>query len=163
MILRNNDQQKGVLIDLDLAKEKESDPDTTSAPHRTGTLEFMAIEVLKGSPHTWRHDLESFFYVLIWICIIGGKSKPGGIPEPLQKWSWKPASDTKYTQMTSEMDFEGLLGIFGDKFGSLKGMVRRMREVLFGPFGGGFYGTPVDHHDMYAMFIKVLDDECKMC
>lgn len=163
MILRNSDRQKGVLIDLDLAKEKDSDSDTSRAPHRTGTLEFMAIEVLKGMPHTWRHDLESFFYVLIWICIIGGKPKPGGVPELLQMWSWKSAPNTKYAQMTSEMDFEELLGIFGDKFGSLKGMVREMRKVLFGPFGGGFYSTPVNHHDMYSMFIKVLDDECKTC
>ena len=28
----------------------------------------MAIEVLLGIDHTYRHDLESFFYVLIWLC-----------------------------------------------------------------------------------------------
>ena len=31
-------------------------------------MEFMAIEVLLGIDHTYRHDLESFFYVLLWIC-----------------------------------------------------------------------------------------------
>jgi hypothetical protein len=28
----------------------------------------MAAGLLAGEPHTYRHDLESFFYVLIWIC-----------------------------------------------------------------------------------------------
>ncbi len=31
-------------------------------------MEFMAIEVLRRVAHTYRHDLESFFYVLLWIC-----------------------------------------------------------------------------------------------
>ncbi|OXV09097.1 hypothetical protein Egran_03140, partial [Elaphomyces granulatus] len=31
-------------------------------------MEFMAIEVLLNVDHTYRHDLESFFYVLIWQC-----------------------------------------------------------------------------------------------
>jgi hypothetical protein len=29
----------------------------------------MAIEVLQGKEHTYRHDLKSLFYVFIWICI----------------------------------------------------------------------------------------------
>jgi len=28
----------------------------------------MAIQVLTKAVHTYRHDLESFFYVLLWIC-----------------------------------------------------------------------------------------------
>jgi Fungal protein kinase len=61
---------KGMLIDLDLAKELDSVP--SRASHRTGTMQFMAIEVLQGKGHTYRHDLESFFYVLIWMCIRHG-------------------------------------------------------------------------------------------
>ena len=56
----------GMLIDLDLAKEVGKGP--SGARHRTGTMEFMAIEVLLGYAHTYRHDLESFFYVLLWLC-----------------------------------------------------------------------------------------------
>jgi serine/threonine protein kinase len=54
---------KGRLIDLDLAKELDSMP--SGARHRTGTMQFMAIEVLEGKGHTYRHDLESFLYVFI--------------------------------------------------------------------------------------------------
>lgn len=31
-------------------------------------MEFMALQVLQRVAHTYRHDLESFFYLLLWIC-----------------------------------------------------------------------------------------------
>lgn len=52
-----------MLIDLELGKEEGKGP--SGARHRTGTMEFMAIELLLGIWHTYRHDLEAFFYVLI--------------------------------------------------------------------------------------------------
>ena len=52
---------KEMLIDLDLAEELNSLP--SGASHRTGTMQFMAVEVLQGKGHAYRHDLESFFYV----------------------------------------------------------------------------------------------------
>lgn len=56
----------GMLIDMDLAKELGTG--RSGARCRTGTMEFMAIDVLLGADHTYRHDLESLFYVLIWQC-----------------------------------------------------------------------------------------------
>ncbi|KAI5808935.1 hypothetical protein DFH27DRAFT_650196 [Peziza echinospora] len=41
---------RGMLIDLDLAKELNGGP--SRARHRTGTMEFMAVEVLLGGSHT---------------------------------------------------------------------------------------------------------------
>lgn len=32
-------------------------------------MEFMAIGTLNSEVHTFRHDLESFFYVFLWICV----------------------------------------------------------------------------------------------
>ncbi|KAF4637478.1 hypothetical protein G7Y89_g576 [Cudoniella acicularis] len=61
------DALKGRLIDLDLAKELDGMP--SGARHRTGTMQFMAIEVLEGKGHTYQHDLKSFFYVFVWMCI----------------------------------------------------------------------------------------------
>ncbi|OJD25349.1 hypothetical protein ACJ73_03286 [Blastomyces percursus] len=55
-----------MLIDLDLAKEVGSG--RSGARHQTGTMEFMAIEVLPNIDHSYRHDPESFFYVLLWQC-----------------------------------------------------------------------------------------------
>jgi Fungal protein kinase len=59
-----------MLTGLDLAKELDGVP--SGASHRTSTMQFMAIEVLQGKGHTYRHDLESFFYVSTWICIRHG-------------------------------------------------------------------------------------------
>lgn len=74
------DGLSGFLIDLDLAVEM-TDIVPSGARHRTGTMEFMAIAALNGDVHTFRHDLESFLYVLVWICInyrpaVGGISRP---------------------------------------------------------------------------------------
>jgi serine/threonine protein kinase len=72
---------KGRLIDLDLAKELDSMPG--GARHRTGTMQFMAIEVLEGKGHTYRHDLESFLRLRmdvhsIWLRRYGqAKTKQG--------------------------------------------------------------------------------------
>jgi hypothetical protein len=56
----------GVLIDLDLAIDINR-LTKSGASHRTGTQDFMAVGVLEGEPHRARHDLESFFFVLLWV------------------------------------------------------------------------------------------------
>ncbi|KUI73248.1 hypothetical protein VM1G_08725 [Cytospora mali] len=56
------------LIDLDLAI-KELRPEASGAKGRTGTRAFMAIGALEGEQHSFMHDLESFFWVLFWLCI----------------------------------------------------------------------------------------------
>lgn len=61
----------GMLIDLDLAIVGG---ERSGARHQTGTMEFMAIDVLRGVKHTYRHDLESFFYVLCgYALVVRGK------------------------------------------------------------------------------------------
>ncbi|EUC60699.1 hypothetical protein RSOL_361000, partial [Rhizoctonia solani AG-3 Rhs1AP] len=61
--------QEPYLIDADLGKSVNKLGTPSSNP-RTGTLPFMAIDLLVEAPppHLYRHDLESFFYVLVWIC-----------------------------------------------------------------------------------------------
>ena len=52
----------------------------------------MAIGALLGEPHSFMHDLESFFWVLFWICIHydgldeKGKVKRRIIPQ-YEKWN----------------------------------------------------------------------------
>jgi len=62
-----------ILNDWDMASEltDEGEVPNSAALHRTGTLPFMAIDLLGTSPppHYYRHDLESFFYILIWAAI----------------------------------------------------------------------------------------------
>jgi len=64
----DNPSRKSFLIDLDLAiKEKREGP--SGARGKTGTRAFIAIGVLLGEKHSFRHNLESFFWVLFWICV----------------------------------------------------------------------------------------------
>jgi hypothetical protein len=46
----DEEDPRGIPIDLDLAKELDSGP--SEARYRTRTTEFMAIEVLKGKAYT---------------------------------------------------------------------------------------------------------------
>lgn len=62
----------GILIDLDLAaivKDKDGN-DIDVKPILTGTVPYLAVDLLQDDPPSkcyYRHDLESFFYVLVWI------------------------------------------------------------------------------------------------
>ncbi|KAL9099679.1 MAG: hypothetical protein Q9163_004853 [Psora crenata] len=53
----------GTLIDADLSKELGSGK--SGARHR---MEFLAIQVLQLIDPTYRYDLESILYTLLWIC-----------------------------------------------------------------------------------------------
>jgi hypothetical protein len=62
----------GVLLDWDLASliDELNAVIPSNAKHRTGTIPFMSISLLRGNtPHRYCHDLESFFYVLIWAAV----------------------------------------------------------------------------------------------
>lgn len=65
MMDKNN---RGLLIDLDLAIDEQR-IGTSGVKGKTGTWAFMAIGALQGELHSFMHDLESFFWVLFWICI----------------------------------------------------------------------------------------------
>lgn len=63
----------GILNDFDMATERLLDAkeaEVSAAHHRTGTLPFMALELVDNDEtepvHLYRHDLESFFCILIW-------------------------------------------------------------------------------------------------
>ncbi|OJI90659.1 hypothetical protein ASPTUDRAFT_62688 [Aspergillus tubingensis CBS 134.48] len=66
----NNPFWPAFLIDLDLAiKEQRDIPAPESNGSKTGTRPFMAIGALMGEKHSFMHDLESFFWVIFWICV----------------------------------------------------------------------------------------------
>ncbi|KAK7029724.1 hypothetical protein R3P38DRAFT_3512436 [Favolaschia claudopus] len=71
----------GVLNDFDLALRLGKKSESTSK-QRTGTKPFMAKDLLVDEPpeHLYRHDLESFLYVLVFLtCKIENS--------PLEKWA----------------------------------------------------------------------------
>ncbi|KAI5781313.1 hypothetical protein DFH27DRAFT_310243 [Peziza echinospora] len=100
----------------------------SGAPHRTGTLPYMAIGVLWSELHTYRHDLESFLYILL--SILRG-SPPAewssGHPENIAR--------LKRGLMTNTTDFERFLGSApgggAGAGGKLLDVAREWRNVLF--------------------------------
>ncbi|KAL2169557.1 hypothetical protein VTG60DRAFT_5950 [Thermothelomyces hinnuleus] len=64
----DNPSWPSFLIDLDLAIREQREG-ASGARGKTGTRAFMAIGALLGEQHSFMHDLESFFWVLFWICI----------------------------------------------------------------------------------------------
>ena len=158
----------GMLIDQDLAKEIGTGP--SGARHQTGTMEFMAIQVLRRISHTYRHDLESFFYVLLWICgrrawERGYRCKAAHQPREsmLSKWytgSYKEIAQNK----TYAMLFDGLrelLEEFPAVFDCVKPLCEEIRGILFPLSENGtlFNGTPSDPPEkLYDPIIKAFDN-----
>lgn len=166
---------KGRLIDLDLAKELDSVP--SGASHRTGTMQFMAIEVLQGNGHTYRHDLESFFYVFIWMCIRYGHDNLGGREEAaashsrpiirrvrpgntsiLQGWYTGTYAQIANIKRGHMVGFTEITAEFAPEFINLKDLAHELRDVLF-PFHGKlfFAGTYKDRNIMYGGMIDAFD------
>jgi hypothetical protein len=69
----DSNSAKGVVNDWDMAShlDDRGEVPTSTARHRTGTIPFMACDLLVDKPpvHIYRHDLESFFYILIWAAV----------------------------------------------------------------------------------------------
>ncbi|KAI4087136.1 MAG: hypothetical protein L6R37_008352 [Teloschistes peruensis] len=158
----------GMLIDQDLAKEIGSG--RSGARHQTGTMEFMAIQVLQRVAHTYRHDLESFLYVLLWMCArraweMEFECKLVDRPKRniLTKWytgSFDDIADAKKGYMHID-DFEKILNEFPAAFDRVKPLCEKIRGVLFPLLKDGalFTGTPSDPPEkLYQPIIEAFED-----
>ncbi|KAG6095125.1 hypothetical protein E4U31_006005 [Claviceps sp. LM219 group G6] len=129
------DGYKGMLIDLDLAKKMDEGP--SGARFRTGTIEFMAVGVLLGQQHTYRHDLESFLYVFIWLCFVYGAKGKGREPMDhvtLLGWSEGPSFYAIAVAKLGNMvaTFYLLMKKFPAECGErVKQLIATIRDILF--------------------------------
>ncbi|VDC02063.1 unnamed protein product [Peniophora sp. CBMAI 1063] len=86
----------GVLDDFDLASNDSRSDEDVERLERTGTLPFMALDLLQARsqnetlPHLYRHDLEAFYWMLIWTCncIYDGQEDLEGERAVFRRW-WK--------------------------------------------------------------------------
>lgn len=161
------DNLKGYLIDLNQTPETTR-TSPTAAPHRASTNEFMAIGALEGMPHTYRHDLESFYYVFIWICIhytlTDGVAAPCTVHKPaLEGWtsdSHALAAAIKFGSISTgntsgTQGLERILDSFEDWARGLKELAREWKGVLF-PVREGLVWTGTDD-DQAPLYQDVLD------
>ncbi|OJD28400.1 hypothetical protein ACJ73_00178 [Blastomyces percursus] len=135
---KDNPSWPAFLIDLDLAIKTQRDG-SSDARGKTGARAFMAIGVLYGEKHYFMHDLESFFWVLFWICIhYDGRGK-GSSVEEFEKWNYMNTGElacAKKGVVNDESDFLRLAeDYFTPYYRSLTHCVNRLRRLVF-PDGG---------------------------
>ncbi|KAM5469182.1 hypothetical protein MauCBS54593_004534 [Microsporum audouinii] len=130
----DNPSWRAFLIDLDLAIRVERDG-FSGARGKTGTRAFMAIGVLNGEKHSFMHDLESFFWVLFWICIHYDSPSKGKRVPRFEKWNYMDTielADAKKGVISDESDFLTTAAEnFTPYYQPLASWVNRLRRVVF--------------------------------
>ncbi|KAI5928218.1 hypothetical protein F4810DRAFT_719865 [Camillea tinctor] len=138
MINEDNSSPSAFLIDLDLAI-REQRAGVSGAKGKTGTRAFMAIGALLGEQHSFMHDLESFFWVLFWICIhYNGPGKNIGQTE-FESWNYEDDMKLARSKLGTVGDESMFIDIarkhFSDFYQPLIQCVNELRKAVF-PRGG---------------------------
>ncbi|KAG6171095.1 hypothetical protein E4U11_001192 [Claviceps purpurea] len=155
----DNPSRKSFLIDLDFAINTEREK-PSGAQGRTGTTIFMAIGLLRGDEHSFMHDLESFFWVLFWICI--HYEGPGKSIEPTRYEYWDHLSDMELSciklGVISDTKFRNPETLeFTPYFQPLIPHVCKLRKVVFP--GGNPRDEPLPK--LYSMMLRVIREAQK--
>jgi serine/threonine protein kinase len=134
-VLVNEKDNSGFLIDLDRAI-REKRLKTSGARDKTGTKVFMAVGALSGQQHSFMHDLESFFWVLFWICIHYSEPKeaPRVMPE-FGRWNYLTTDELatmKAGTISNERRFlEMMLNCVTPYFQPLIPCINELRDIVF--------------------------------
>ena len=155
-IMLTENEDDGFLIDYDLATRTSIDR-ASGAPGKTGTKVFMAIGALLGEPHNFMHDLESFFWVLFWICIhydvLKGKIKRRIVPQ-YEDWNYLPTerlAREKAGQISKGI-FDTVDSYFTEHCKPLLPCLKELHQVVF-PGGRRWF---TEHRALYSDITKIL-------
>ena len=114
----DDERKVGVLNDFDLARF--ADQDGASGQDNTGTLPFMALDLLSEEglhgeiPRRYRHEAESFAWSIICLYFATGKDNQGRNltrdPHPLLEWfqNWKTSLQFKKGLEWRDRDIAGV-------------------------------------------------------
>ncbi|CAI6091430.1 unnamed protein product [Clonostachys chloroleuca] len=154
---KKNPSWTAFLIDLDLAVRGQREG-ASGAKGKTGTRAFMAIGALLDDEHSFMHDLESFFWVLFWICI-HYNGPDGGKPVPrFEKWNYVDTdelAELKKGEIADEEDFlKKADKHFTSHYRPLIPWVNRLRRKVF-PNGGRWKRL---EPELYSSMKKILHD-----
>lgn len=164
---------RGILIDFDECVDLKSqahpssDPDTPRMVEIRGTRAFMAIDLMRGSPHTYRHDLESFLYVFLHIAISYHSPDPP-MTSRLNAWQildpWPELAAKKLAMIEDEKTWRALTDEFTPSWEKFVWLADELRTILFrlgeGGEGGIFLGTEEgkeERDDLYNKIIGAFD------
>jgi len=162
---RSADSPKGVLIDFDQALDVDNPP---AVERMVGSDGFMAIGILSGKRHTYRHDLESIFYVFLWFAIGNDHEHDDaydildGLPKTSRLWKWcsldfGSVGREKAVDMSPE-GFSALLDEFSADFAPLRGLAKELHALLF-PLRDGrvFTGTETEQVAVERLYNGMAD------
>ena len=129
-----NPSWKAFLIDLDFAYNQRR-LGRSGAPHKTGTKVFMAVGALLNEKHTFTHDLESFFWVLFWICIhYTGPAHSNIVPE-FERWNFLDVDNLAKLKLGTVFDrsifLETAKKFFTPYYRPLIPCMERLRKIFF--------------------------------
>ncbi|VCU41209.1 Bgt-50512 [Blumeria graminis f. sp. tritici] len=168
-----NNGRYGLLIDLDLAISLNDVNSEQNRQTMTGTMEYIALGILqaniyetdKGYKHTYRHDLESVFYVLVSACIrFGWGNKKSGHTDVLSKWYTGTVQNmylNKKEAVSHKYFKKCLLDHFSTRYDCVKALVTRLRIILFDRSTGVDTSTNSFADEVYDLILKAFDDEIK--
>ncbi|KID86141.1 Protein kinase-like domain protein, partial [Metarhizium majus ARSEF 297] len=150
-----NPSRRSFLIDLDLATE-ESRAEASGSRGKTGTRAFMAIGALLGEQHLFMHDLESFFWVLFWVCIhYDGPHKEKRVAR-FDKWNFVDTEELAGTKLgiiaEEDMFCKTTSDWFTEHYKGMAPCINKLRKVVF-PAGGRW---KVETEGLYESMRKIL-------
>lgn len=145
------------LIDFDVATSIVDMQNLGTERLRVGTREFMALGVLLGEARSFMHDLESFFWVLVWICTRYVDMNGTLGPPMLEKWfhmDFHELAGEKSNIISSSnafLDFaeEG----FTELYDAAIPHVDKLREVVF-PSGRRWQREDIGSYDRMRAVLK---------
>ncbi|CAD6502857.1 BgTH12-05446 [Blumeria graminis f. sp. triticale] len=154
---------KGFMVDLDMAYLRRNHNNLDYPKAMSGKKSYMALELLRAIQkkentlkQTYRHHLESFFYVFIVGCMsYGRKSAPGH----LRYWHYANNSiccTSKESNIINHFQ-EQILNYFTPVFECVQELALSLRQILFEDKSVG-YGTPEDPNVLYDPIIRAFDD-----
>ncbi|EDR15368.1 uncharacterized protein LACBIDRAFT_321149 [Laccaria bicolor S238N-H82] len=168
----------GLLIDLDVGIWMDCITSLAGADFHTGTRAFQSVMVLRSAlfgtrsaTHDYLDDLESFFYILFWICCTYEKAKwpcRGALPPALTKWeddNPQFSSNAKFMTLSVSFDKDTPIStyfsdIFLDLFNSLrqflKGQVDKKLHLWNAPQGSLMALMPQSELH-YAEVLRYID------
>lgn len=160
MDVNDNSSWRSFLIDLDLAIETSRSV-ASGAKGRTGTRAFMAIGVLLGEQHSFRHDLESFFWVLFWICIHYDGPGVSRVVDDFEQWNYMKMDTLALLKMGTVVEklviTRAMTNNFTSYFEPLIPWITKLWEVTF-PHGKRHHQ---DDEKLYSRMREVLQEASK--
>jgi hypothetical protein len=122
----------------------------------------MSIRALRNEEHDYCDDIESFFYVFLWICCGWDGPKNELTLHPLVGWmqtDMEMIAGYKDSVMNSEVQFQkAVLPKFSPHFKSLADFALRFRKVLF-PGNTGSAPVTVDCDEVESIFKEMIEEE----